>query len=161
MIQEENEKLKIENNKIKSNLFEEKNKIIDKIIEIQNKLNSDIDINKNILFPIYNKFSFTYQLNKKEENKNETNSDEEKSNNIYLYYIEKIKNLTYEKDKLLTCNYDFFIKINDLSQMIEEKTNIINEQLKSISSKELKILNLKKDLNSINIKYKETSNQLK
>ena len=45
--------------------------------------------------------------------------------------------------------------------MIEEKNNIINEQLKSISSNELKILNLKKDLNSINIKYKETSNQLK
>ena len=45
--------------------------------------------------------------------------------------------------------------------MIEEKTNIINEQLKSISSKELKILNLEQDLNSINIKYKETSNQLK
>ena len=45
--------------------------------------------------------------------------------------------------------------------MIEEKNNIINEQLKSISSNELKILNLEQDLNSINIKYKETSNQLK
>ena len=45
--------------------------------------------------------------------------------------------------------------------MIEEKNNIISEQLKSISSNELKILNLKQDLNSINIKYKETSNQLK
>jgi hypothetical protein len=44
--------------------------------------------------------------------------------------------------------------------MIEEKSNIINEQLKSISSKELKILNLEQELNSINIKYKETSNQL-
>ena len=61
----------------------------------------------------------------------------------------------------MSSNYDFFVKINDLSQMIEEKNNIINEQLKSISSNELKILNLKKDLNSINIKYKETSNQLK
>ena len=45
--------------------------------------------------------------------------------------------------------------------MIEEKNNIINKQLKLISSNELKILNLKQDLNSINIKYKETSNQLK
>ena len=161
MIQEENEKLKIENNKIKSNLFEEKNKIIDKIIEIQNKLNSDIDINKNILFPIYNNFSFKNHLNKKEENKNETNSDEEKLNNIYLYYIEKIKNLTYEKNKLLTCNYDFFIKINDLSQIIEEKNNIINEQLKTISSFELKVLNFEQEINSLNIKYKETSNLLK
>ena len=45
--------------------------------------------------------------------------------------------------------------------MIEEKNNIINKQLKLIFSNELKILNLKQDLNSINIKYKETSNQLK
>ena len=93
-------------------------------------------------------------------NQNEINPESDKLSNLYLYYIEKIKNLTYEKNKLLASNYDFFIKINDLSQMIEEKTNIINEQLKSISSKELKILNLEQELNSVNIKYKETSNQL-
>ena len=139
-LKEENEKLNLENNKIKFEFIQEKNKIIEKIIEIQSKVNSDIELNKNIF------------LNQNEENK---------LNNVYLYYIDKIKNLTYEKNKLLTCNYDFFIKINDLSQLIEEKNNIINEKQKIISSNELKILNLEQEINIIKIKNKEISNQLK
>ena len=161
MLQQENEKLKAENEKIKSIINEEKNKIIEKIIEIQVKTNSDIDANKNLLVPIYENYNFKNKIDTNPANKNEINPESDKLNNLYLYYIEKIKNLTYEKNKLLASNYDFFVKINDLSQMIEEKNNIINEQLKSISSNELKILNLEQDLNSINIKYKETSNQLK
>ena len=161
MLQQENEKLKAENEKIKSIINEEKNKIIEKIIEIQVKTNSDIDANKNLLVPIYENYYFKNKIDTNPANKNEINPESDKLNNLYLYYIEKIKNLTYEKNKLLASNYDFFVKINDLSQMIEEKNNIINEQLKSISSNELKILNLEQDLNSINIKYKETSNQLK
>ena len=82
-------------------------------------------------------------------------------NNVYLYYIEKIKNLTYEKNKLLTSNYDFFIKINELSQIIEEKNKIISEKFKENSSNELKVLNLEQQFKSINIKYNETSKQLK
>ena len=160
MLQQENEKLKAENDKIKSIFMEEKNKIIEKIIEIQVKTNSDIDTNKNLLIPIYENYYFKNKIDTIPVNKNEINPESDKLNNLYLYYIEKIKNLTYEKNKLLASNYDFFIKINDLSQMIEEKSNIINEQLKSISSKDLKILNLEHELNSINIKYKETSNQL-
>ena len=139
-LKEENEKLNLENNKVKFEFIKEKNKIIEKIIEIQSKVNSDIELNKNIF------------LNQNEENK---------LNNVYLYYIDKIKNLTYEKNKLLTCNYDFFIKINDLSQLIEEKNNIINEKQKIISSNELKILNLEQEINIIKIKNKEISNQLK
>jgi len=139
-LKEENEKLNLENNKIKFEFIQEKNKIIEKIIEIQSKVNSDIELNKNIF------------LNQNEENK---------LNNVYLYYIDKIKNLTYEKNKLLTCNYDFFIKINDLSQLIEEKNNIINEKQQIISSNELKILNLEQEINIIKIKNKEISNQLK
>ena len=139
-LQEENEKLNLENNKIKFEFIQEKNKIIEKIIEIQSKANTDIELNKNIF------------LNQNEENK---------LNNVYLYYIDKIKNLTYEKNKLLTCNYDFFIKINDLSQLIEEKNNIINEKQKIISANELKILNLEQEINIIKIKNKEISNQLK
>ena len=139
-LQEENEKLNLENNKIKFEFIQEKNKIIEKIIEIQSKANTDFELNKNIF------------LNQNEENK---------LNNVYLYYIDKIKNLTYEKNKLLTCNYDFFIKINDLSQLIEEKNNIINEKQKIISANELKILNLEQEINIIKIKNKEISNQLK
>ena len=161
VLQQENEKLKAENDKIKSIFMEEKNKIIEKIIEIQVKTNSDIDTNKNLLIPIYENYYFKNKIDTIPVNQNEINPESDKLNNLCLYYIEKIKNPTHEKNKLLASNYDFFIKINDLSQMIEEKNNIINKQLKLISSNELKILNLKQDLNSINIKYKETSNQLK
>ena len=143
LLQEENDKLKKENDKIKLNFLEEKNKIIQKIIQIQSETNSDINILNN---------------NKCLENNNLIiNSD----NNVYLYYIEKIKNLTYEKNKLLSSNYDFFIKINDLTQIIEEKNNIINTQLKQISSNDLKILNLEQELNTMKIKDKEINSQLK
>ena len=143
LLQEENNKLKKENDKIKLNFLEEKNKIIQKIIQIQSETNSDINILNN---------------NKCLENNNLIiNSD----NNVYLYYIEKIKNLTYEKNKLLSSNYDFFIKINDLTQIIEEKNNIINTQLKQISSNDLKILNLEQELNTMKIKDKEINSQLK
>ena len=143
LLQEENDKLKKENDKIKLNFLEEKNKIVQKIIQIQSETNSDINILNN---------------NKCLENNNLIiNSD----NNVYLYYIEKIKNLTYEKNKLLSSNYDFFIKINDLTQIIEEKNNIINTQLKQISSNDLKILNLEQELNTMKIKDKEINSQLK
>ena len=143
LLQEENDKLKKEHDKIKLNFLEEKNKIIQKIIQIQSETNSDINILNN---------------NKCLENNNLIiNSD----NNVYLYYIEKIKNLTYEKNKLLSSNYDFFIKINDLTQIIEEKNNIINTQLKQISSNDLKILNLEQELNTMKIKDKEINSQLK
>ena len=143
LLLEENDKLKKENDKIKLNFLEENNKIIQKIIQIQSETNSDINILNN---------------NKCLENNNLIiNSD----NNVYLYYIEKIKNLTYEKNKLLSSNYDFFIKINDLTQIIEEKNNIINTQLKQISSNDLKILNLEQELNTMKIKDKEINSQLK
>ena len=163
MLQEENEKLKSENYKIKSDIIEEKNKIIEKIIEIQTMTNSDIDLNKNLINPIYdNNYSSIIKIAKTEENQNEIDLESDKSNNnVYIYYIERIKNLTYEKNKLLTSNYDFFVKINDLSQIIEEKNNIINEQLKLISSNDLKVLNLEQQINSMSIKHKEMENQLK
>ena len=161
MLNEENEKLKVENDKFKSIIMEEKNKIIEKIIEIQSKTNSDIDTNKNLLVPIYDNFYFRKKIDKNEDNQNEINSESDKLNNVYLYYIEKIKNLTYEKNKLLASNYDFFIKINDLSQIIEEKNKIINEQIKKFSASELKVLNLEQQINSLNIKDKETSKLLK
>ena len=163
MLQEENEKLKSENYKIKLDIIEEKNKIIEKIIEIQTMTNSDIDLNKNLINPIYdNNYSSINKIAKTEENQNEIDLDSDKSNNnVYIYYIEKIKNLTYEKNKLLTSNYDFFVKINDLSQIIEEKNNIINEQLKLISSNDLKVLSLEQQINSMSIRHKEMENQLK
>ena len=163
MLQEENEKLKSENYKIKLDIIEEKNKIIEKIIEIQTMTNSDIDLNKNLINPIYDyNYSSIIKIAKTEENQNEIDLESDKSNNnVYIYYIEKIKNLTYEKNKLLTSNYDFFVKINDLSQIIEEKNNIINEQLKLISSSDLKVLNLEQQINSMSIKHKEMENQLK
>ena len=163
MLQEENEKLKSENYKIKSDIIEEKNKIIEKIIEIQTMTNSDIDLNKNLINPIYdNNYSSIIKIAKTEENQNEIDLESDKSNNnVYIYYIEKIKNLTYEKNKLLTSNYDFFVKINDLSQIIDEKNNIINEQLKLISSSDLKVLNLEQQINSMSIKHKAMENQLK
>ena len=163
MLQEENEKLKSENYKIKLDIIEEKNKIIEKIIEIQTMTNSDIDLNKNLIYPIYdNNYSSIIKIAKTEENQNEIDLESDKSNNnVYIYYIEKIKNLTYEKNKLLTSNYDFFVKINDLSQIIEEKNNIINEQLKLISSSDLKVLNLEQQINSMSIKHKAMENQLK
>ena len=142
LLQEENNKLKKENDKIKLNFLEEKNKIVQKIIQIQSETNSDINILNN---------------NKTIENKNLIiNTDD----NVYLSYIEKIKNLTYEKNKLLSCNYDFFIKINDLTQIIEEKNNIINSQIKQISSYDLKILNLEQELTTTKIKNKEINFQL-
>ena len=125
MLQEENQKLREENEKIKNSFIEEKNKIINKIIEIQSKTNAEIEMNKKLLIPIYDNFTVKNKFDK-EDNKKEINSESEKLNNVYLYYIEKIKNLTYEKNKLLTSNYDFFIKINELSQTIEEKNKIIN-----------------------------------
>ena len=163
MLQEENEKLKSENYKIKLDIIEEKNKIIEKIIEIQTMTNSDIDLNKNLINPIYdNNYSSIIKIAKTEENQNEIDLESDKSNNnVYIYYIERIKNLTYEKNKLLTSNYDFFVKINDLSQIIEEKNNIINEQLKLISSNDLKVLNLEQQINSMSIKHKEMENLLK
>ena len=163
MLQEENEKLKSENYKIKLDIIEEKNKIIEKIIEIQTMTNSDIDLNKNLINPIYdNNYSSINKIAKTEENQNEIDLESDKSNNnVYIYYIEKIKNLTYEKNKLLTSNYDFFVKINDLSQIIEEKNNIINEQLKLISSNDLKVLSLEQQINSMSIKHKAMENQLK
>ena len=163
MLQEENEKLKSENYKIKLDIIEEKNKIIEKIIEIQTMTNSDIDLNKNLINPIYdNNYSSIIKIAKTEENQNEIYLESDKSNNnVYIYYIEKIKNLTYEKNKLLTSNYDFFVKINDLSQIIEEKNNIINEQLKLISSNDLKVLSLEQQINSMSIKHKAMENQLK
>ena len=163
MLQEENEKLKSENYKIKLDIIEEKNKIIEKIIEIQTMTNSDIDLNKNLINPIYdNNYSSINKIAKTEENQNEIDLESDKSNNnVYIYYIERIKNLTYEKNKLLTSNYDFFVKINDLSQIIEEKNNIINEQLKLISSSDLKVLNLEQQINSMSIKHKAMENQLK
>ena len=163
MLQEENEKLKSENYKIKLDIIEEKNKIIEKIIEIQTMTNSDIDLNKNLINPIYdNNYSSIIKIAKTEENQNEIDLETDKSNNnVYIYYIEKIKNLTYEKNKLLTSNYDFFVKINDLSQIIEEKNNIINEQLKLISSNDLKVLSLEQQINSMSIKHKAMENQLK
>ena len=160
MLQEENQKLREENEKIKNSFIEEKNKIINKIIEIQSKTNAEIEMNKKLLISAYDNFTVKNKFDK-EDNKKEINSESEKLNNVYLYYIEKIKNLTYEKNKLLTSNYDFFIKINELSQTIEEKNKIIAEKLKENSSNELIVLDLKQQIKTLNIKYNETSNQLK
>ena len=160
MLQEENQKLREENEKIKNSFIEEKNKIINKIIEIQSRTNADIEINKKLLIPAYDNFTVKNKFDK-EDNKKEINPESEKLSNVYLYYIEKIKNLTYEKNKLLTSNYDFFIKINELSQTIEEKNKIIAEKLKENSSNELIVLDLKQQIKTLNIKYNETSNQLK
>jgi hypothetical protein len=94
MLQQENEKLKAENDKIKSIFMEEKNKIIEKIIEIQVKTNSDIDTNKNLLIPIYENYYFKNKIDINPTNQNEINPESDKLNNLCLYYIEKLKNLT-------------------------------------------------------------------
>ena len=73
MLQQENEKLKAENEKIKSIINEEKNKIIQKIIEIQVKTNSDIDANKNLLVPIYENYYFKNKIDINPTNQNEIN----------------------------------------------------------------------------------------
>ena len=142
LLQEENDKLKAENTQIKLNFLEQKNKIMQSLINIKSETNAELNfLKKNQIF---------------EKNNEIINWD----NNVYLYYIEKIKNLTYEKNKLLTSNYDFFIKINDLSQIIEEKNITINSQFQKISSDDLKILNLEQQLNTLKIKNKEIISQL-
>ena len=157
LLQEEIDKIKEENEYIKSNIEEEKNQIIEKIIEIQAKTNSEIEINKNLLFnnndnlsnknnliiPNNNNNQNEVENSNNNDNNNIINSNNSYNNNPYLFNIEKIKNLTYEKNKLLSCNYDFFIKINDLSQNIEEKNNIINNQVQKIRNLEAQISNIK------------------
>ena len=154
MIQQENENLKAENEKIKLDIQEEKNKIFEKIVEIQTKSNCEIDLIKNL---IISNNELLNQKNNIEESQNEFNSDLDKPKNVYLHYIEKIKSLTYEKNKLLTCNYDFFIKINDLSQAIEEKNNLISSQIKTISSLESKIVDLESKISLLNSTNKDLS----
>ena len=154
MIQQENENLKAENEKIKLDIQEEKNKIFEKIVEIQTKSNCEIDLIKNL---IISNNELINQKNNIEESQNEFNSDLDKPKNVYLHYIEKIKSLTYEKNKLLTCNYDFFIKINDLSQAIEEKNNLISSQIKTISSLESKIVDLESKISLLNSTNKDLS----
>jgi len=167
LLQEENDKIKEENKFIKSNILEERNKIIKKIIEIQASANSEIELNKNLLFFNENngansKINISLLNNNKseeEENANETFFNPN-NNNIYSFYIEKIKNLTYEKNKLLSCNYDFFTKINDLSQALEEKNNIVNAQSQKIGDLESQILILQHENSTINLKYNECMNMI-
>ena len=174
ILQEENDKIKEENEFIKLNISEEKNKIIEKIIDIQSKTNSEIELNKNLLFNnndnINNKNNIILSINNnsnsnevKNTNNNDNmfNSNNSYNNNPYLFNFEKIKNLTYEKNKLLSCNYDFFIKINDLSQNIEERNNIINNQVQKIGKLEAKILNLENKNKTLNIKYNDSANLIK
>lgn len=168
LLQEENDKVKEKNEFIKSYLSEEKNKIIEKIIEIQDKMNSQIELNKNMLFNntdnSINKYNFFLQNNNDNDNISEENNDENlysSKNNPHLFYIEKIKNLIYEKNKLLSCNYDFFVKINDLSQTIEEKNNIINNQMQKINKLELEVLNFEHENKNIKLKYEESINLIK
>ena len=168
LLQEENDKLKEENKNIKENILEERNKIIEKIIEIQIKTNSEIDLNKNLLLSnkelnnktINNFFTSNNntKINEKPDNYLFNSINLVSNNNTYLFYIEKIKSLTYEKNKLLSCNYDFFIKINDLSQSLEEKNNIINNQVQKINLLETQILNLEHEIKALNLKYNESLN---
>ena len=167
MLREENDKLKEENEYIKTNILEEKNKIIEKIIEIQTKTNSDIESNKYILLnnnnyngTINNNNLLLSKSNRIEVENNDDNfvSPRNSNNNVYLFYINKIKSLTYEKNKLLSCNYDFFIKINDLSQAIEEKNSAINNKIQKISNLESQIINLEHENKKIKIKYDECIN---
>ena len=167
LLQEENDKLKEENKYIKLNILEERNKIIEKIIEIQIKSNSEIELNKNLLFSNDNngtnsKINISLLNNNKSEEEENTNETFLNSNNhnIYSFYIEKIKNLTYEKNKLLSCNYDFFTKINDLSQALEEKNNIVNSQSQKIGDLESQLLILQHDNSTINLKYNECMNMI-
>ena len=159
LLQDETDKLKEENEFIKSTISEEKNKIIEKIIEIQEKTNSKIELNKNLLF------------NKEEEensnniinncNNKDINNIINPKNDMFIFYTEKIKNLTYEKNKLLSCNYDFFLKLNDLSKTIEEKNNTINEHIQKINSLESQLLNSSHENKTINLKYNESLNIIK
>jgi len=167
MLREENDKLKEENEHIKTNILEEKNKIIEKIIEIQAKTNSDIESNKNILLNNnnYNDIINDNNLLLSKPNRIEVENCDDNfvsqrnwNNNIYLFYINKIKSLTYEKNKLLSCNYDFFIKINDLSQAIEDKNSAINSKAQKISNLESQIINLEHENKKIKIKYDECIN---
>ena len=160
LLQDETDKLKEENEFIKSTISEEKNKIIEKIIEIQEKTNSKIELNKNLLF----------NKEKKEENSNniinnynnkDINNIINPKNDMFIFYTEKIKNLTYEKNKLLSCNYDFFLKLNDLSKTIEEKNNTINEHIQKINSLESQLLNSSHENKTINLKYNESLNIIK
>ena len=167
LLQEENDKIKEENKFIKSNILEERNKIIKKIIEIQASANSEIELNKNLLFFNENngansKINISLLNNNKSEEEENTNETffNPNNNNIYSFYIEKIKNLTYEKNKLLSCNYDFFTKINDLSQALEEKNNTVNAQSQKIGDLESQILILQHENSTINLKYNECMNMI-
>ena len=165
LLQEENDKLKEKNEYIKSHLSEEKNKIIENIIEIQEKMNSEIELNRNLI--INNIDYFDNKNNNEDEDKALIQNDENidnvfySNNNPHSFYIDKLNNLTYEKNKLLSCNYDFFIKINDLSQTIEEKNNIINNQIQKNSKLESDILDLKNEKKILNLKVDECTNLIK
>ena len=165
LLQEENDKLKEKNEYIKSLLSEEKNKIIENIIEIQEKMNSEIELNKSMI--INNIDYYDNKNNDRDKEKALIKNDENidnlicSNNNPHSFYIDKINNLTYEKNKLLSCNYDFFIKINDLSQTIEEKNNIINNQIQKSSKLESNILDLKNENKILNLKVEESTNLIK
>ena len=167
LLQEENDKIKEENKYIKLNILEERNKIIEKIIEIQVAANSEIDLNRNLLFfndnsATNSKINISLLNNNKSEEEENTNETffNPNNNNIYSFYIEKIKNLTYEKNKLLSCNYDFFTKINDLSQALEAKNNMVNTQSQKIGDLESQILILQHENYTINLKYNECMNMI-
>ena len=169
-LQEEIDKLKEKNEYINSHLDEEKNKIIGKIIEIQEKVNKEIELNKNMIINNINnsndKSNIFVEANNNEEKISNENRDDKynlfgSNNNPYLFYIDKIKDLTYEKNKLLSCNYDFFVKINDLTQTIEEKNSIINNQIKKNGNLESELLKLEKENKIIKLKFEETDNLIK
>ena len=169
LLHQENDKLKEENECIKSSILEEKNKFINEIIDIQVKTYSEIEANKNNII-LNNNDNFNINNNiilpqMKSDGTNQTldgncfsNNDMNSNNNIYLFYIDKIKSLTYEKNKLLSCNYDFFVKINDLSQALEEKNTELNHKIQQIGNFESQIINLEQENKNIKIKYNECLN---
>ena len=87
----------------KEKQFENKNSVTNLQQENKiNQLNQSFDkltnkyftLNKNLLVPIYENYYFKNKIDINPTNQNEINPESDKLNNLCLYYIEKLKNLT-------------------------------------------------------------------
>ena len=134
-LQEENAKYISKNDNIKTYILTERNNIINEIINIKQNMNSEIETNKNLLF-----------------NNNYTNERIYPSNENYLLLKQEIKYLTYEKNKLLKINHDFFSKINVISQKYTENEQNLKDLTKKIAEYEQQILILGNENQLLNTK---------
>ncbi len=134
ILENENYNLKKENIYIKNIIVEEKQKLINKINEIKNDyLNENLKIKKEIF---------------------ESNSLKEMiDNNNNLEDVDRIKNLIYEKEKLLINNYEMFNKIQEFNEEINKLNNEKNEILIEKNNFIRKYENILNDLKINELKY--------